>query len=129
MIVFQKINQLRIPDKTSFVLIALCNTFVTIKNLNSIGQQSNLRSTKRENCSNLGFFLVRIFPYSDWIRGFTEIYKCPYSVRMLEKADQKKLRIRTHFTQWKANWIRSFMCDFLENLGATFRRVITCIES
>ena len=25
--------------------------------------------------------------------------------------------------------IHNFMCDFLDNLGATFRRVITCIES
>ena len=25
-----------------------------------------------EKCSNTEFFLVRIFPYSDWIQGFTE---------------------------------------------------------
>ena len=38
-----------------------------------------------ENCPNKEFFLVHIFPYSNWIR---------------ENTDQKKFRIWTLFTQW-----------------------------
>ena len=41
--------------------------------------------TLREKCPNTEFFLVRIFPHSDWIRRDT---------------DQKKLRICTFFTRW-----------------------------
>ena len=41
------------------------------------------------------FFLVRIFPHSDWIRRFS-----PYSVRMRENTDQKKLLIWKLFTQY-----------------------------
>ena len=40
-------------------------------------------TTMHEKCSIKEFFLVCIFPYSDWIR---------------ENADQKKLRIWTLFT-------------------------------
>ena len=43
-----------------------------------------LKLTLREKCPNTEFFLVRIFPHSDWIR---------------ENMDQKKLRIWTLFTQ------------------------------
>ena len=38
----------------------------------------------RKKCPNAEFFLVRIFPYLDWIRRDTE-----YSVRMRENKDQK----------------------------------------
>ena len=38
-----------------------------------------------DKCPDTEFFLVRIFPYSDWIR---------------ENTDQKNLRIWTLFTQW-----------------------------
>ena len=44
-----------------------------------------LLETLREKCPNTEFFLVRIFPYLDWIR---------------ENTNQKKLRIWTLFTQW-----------------------------
>ena len=43
---------------------------------------------------NTDFFLVRIFMHSDWIQSIS-----PYSVRMRENTDQKKLRIWTLFTQ------------------------------
>ena len=46
------------------------------------------KRTLREKCPNTEFFLVRIFPYFDRIRGNT---------------DQKNLRIWTLFTQWEAN--------------------------
>ena len=46
----------------------------------------------REKCPNTEFFLVRIFPYSDWIR------KSPYSVRIRENMDQKKL-LFGHFSR------------------------------
>ena len=46
------------------------------------------KRTLREKCSNTEFFLVRIFPYFDRIRGNT---------------DQKNLRIWTLFTQWEAS--------------------------
>ena len=60
--------------------------------------------------SVFGVFLVRIFPHSDWIRRDTVSLRIqsdcgkirtriPYSVRMWENMDQKKLRIRTLFTQ------------------------------
>ena len=51
----------------------------------------------REKCPNTEFFLVRISRHSDWRRGDPSIY--PYSVRMRENTDQKKLRIWTLFTQ------------------------------
>ena len=51
----------------------------------------------REKCPSAEFFLVRIFLYSDWKRRFTE--KIPFSVRMQENIDQKKLCIWTLFTQ------------------------------
>ena len=72
-------------------------------------------------CPSTEFFLVRIFPHSDWIRigtiwsFFWSVFSCiwteygeirsisPYSVRMWENTDQKKLRILTLFTQW---WFR-----------------------
>ena len=38
-----------------------------------------------EKCPNTEFFLVCTFPYSDWIQ---------------QNTNQKKLLIRTHFTQW-----------------------------
>ena len=41
-----------------------------------------------EKCPNTEYFLVRIFPHSD------------YSVRMRENTDQKILRIWPLFTQW-----------------------------
>ena len=40
-------------------------------------------------CPNTEFFLVRIFPHSDWIRRDTKYF------RMRENTDQKKLRIWT----------------------------------
>ena len=52
-----------------------------------------------ENCPNTEFFLIRIFPYLDWIRKVLRI--SPYLVRMRENTDQKKLRIWTLFTQCK----------------------------
>ena len=48
----------------------------------------------REKYPNTEFFLVRILPHWDLIRRDT-----PYSVRMQENTNQKKLRIWTLFTQ------------------------------
>ena len=53
------------------------------------------RRVTPEKCLNTEIFLVRIFLHLDWIRRFT-----PYSVRIRENTDQKKLRIWTLFTQW-----------------------------
>ena len=44
------------------------------------------------------FFLVRIFPHSDWIRKDT-LYLSVFGLNA-GKTDQKKLRIWTLFTQW-----------------------------
>ena len=52
-----------------------------------------VRITLREKCPNTEFHLVCIFPHSYWIRRDTRI--SPYSVRMRENTDQKKLRIWT----------------------------------
>ena len=52
-----------------------------------------------EKCPNTEFFLVRICPYLDWMRIVLRI--SPYSVRMRENTNQKKLRIWTLFTQCK----------------------------
>ena len=53
-----------------------------------------------EMCSNTEFFLVRIFPHSDWIRRDSKIRSVsPYSVWMQENTDQKKLRLWIVFTQ------------------------------
>ena len=48
-----------------------------------------------ENYPNTEFFLVRISPHLDWIRRFTST--SPYSVRLRENTNQKKLRIWTLF--------------------------------
>ena len=55
-----------------------------------------LKISLQRKCPNAEFFLVRIFLYSDWTRRFTQ---SPYSVRIHENMDQKKLRIWTLFTQ------------------------------
>ena len=57
-----------------------------------------------EKCPNTEIFLVRIFLYSDWIRRFTEL--SPYSVRIQENTDQKKLPIWILFTQWMMQLFR-----------------------
>ena len=73
----------------------------------------------REKCPNTELFLVRIFPHSDWIERDIS----PYSVRMRENTDQKKLRIWTFFTMSYLfkRWIyyRSFKTNFSENRQAS----------
>ena len=54
----------------------------------------NFSSTLLEKCPNTEFFLLRIFPYLDWIRN-----KSPYLVRIRENTDHKQLRIWTLFTR------------------------------
>ena len=64
--------------------------------------------TLREKCPKTELFLVRIYPYLDWIQ---------------EDTDQKKLRIWTHFTQWNLSggWyfqmivVTSFLSTFIED--------------
>ena len=51
----------------------------------------------REKCPGTGFYLVRIFLYSDWIRKFFN--KSPFSVQIGENRDQKKTRYLDIFTQ------------------------------
>ena len=46
--------------------------------------------------SKYGDFLVRIFPYSDWIKRFTR--KSPYSVQIRENKDQK-ISVFRHFSR------------------------------
>ena len=46
----------------------------------------------REKCPNTEFFLVRIFPHSDWIRI------SPYSVQMRENTEQKNF-VFWHFSR------------------------------
>ena len=63
----------------------------------------------REKCPNTEFFLVSIFPYSDWIQTeYGEILRISlYSVQMRENTDKKKLRNWILFTQWRRyiqNW-------------------------
>ena len=95
--------------------------------------------TIREKCPNTEFFLVRIFPHSDWIRRFT-----PYSVRMRENTTRKN-SVFEHFSrcenfirEWivpetthSENFYPSFETDFLELLLAlvtsTFS-VIVCLK-
>ena len=47
-------------------------------------------------------FSVHIFPHSDWVPK--NLHISPYSVRMRENTEQKKLRIWTLFTQWQPQW-------------------------
>ena len=97
----------------------LINTDVYHKSFKLIFSPMNTKFrliSQREKCPNTEFFLVRIFPLSDWIqrdiRGFfwsvfsrirTEYGEIrsisPYSVRMWENTDERKLRIWTLFTQ------------------------------
>ena len=63
--------------------------------------------------SFFGVFLVRIFPYSDWIRRDTE-----YSVRIRENTDQKNSEYG-HFSRSEYNWLNRFIwwsstADFLK---------------
>ena len=53
-----------------------------------------------EMCPNTEFFLMRIFPDSDWIRRNTSYLSV--FIRMRENTDQKRLRIWTLFTQCSA---------------------------
>ena len=55
----------------------------------------------RQMCPSKEFFLVRIFPHSDWIRKDTI---SPYSVRMRKNTGQNKLRIWTLFIQCSLFW-------------------------
>ena len=64
------------------------------------------KKTLREKCPNTEFFLVRVFPLSDWIWRDTSI--SPYSVQIRENTNQKKLCIWTLFTQWEWNLICSW---------------------
>ena len=61
-----------------------------------------MSKTLREKCPNTEFVLVRIFPYSDWIRRDVE-YLSVFSPNT-GKYGPKKLRICTLFTQWK--WLQ-----------------------
>ena len=54
-----------------------------------------LKITLREKCPNAEFFLVHISPHSNWIWRDS-----PYSARMRENTDQKKVRIWTLFRKW-----------------------------
>ena len=79
--------------------------------------------------SKYGFFLVRIFPYSTWIRRFTcsntefflvRIFR--YSNWRRKKTEQKKLRIWTPFTQWifLLSQIQKFVYFFLPKKGRKY---------
>ena len=59
------------------------------------------RWTLSKNCPSRKFFLVCTFSHLDWIRKLRT--KSPWSFQMQENTDQKKLRIWTFFTQWKAS--------------------------
>ena len=58
-----------------------------------------ISETLREKCPNTEVFLVRISRIQNEYGEIPSI--SPYSVRMREYTDQKKLHIRTLFTQWK----------------------------
>ena len=72
-----------------------------------------------EKCPNTEVFLVRIFPHSDWLRRDTPYLRIsPYSVRMWENMDQKKLCMWTLFTQFELDSLHgkdfsSFFCSYL----------------
>ena len=68
-----------------------------------------LQATLREKCPNTEVFLVRIFPYSDWIP---------------ENTDQKKLSIWTLFTQCYRHNINTKSTRFYQkpNLFAPFTK-------
>ena len=57
----------------------------------------------REKCSNTEFFVVRIFPYSDWIRRFT------MSISVFRpktgKYGPEKIPSCILFTQWLLVWL------------------------
>ena len=64
-----------------------------------------------KKCRNMEFFLVHVFLYLDWIflYYYSVLFYCyhyrillritPYSVRIQENTDQKKLHIWAHFPQ------------------------------
>ena len=68
-------------------------------------------------CSLLNMHCVKVSKYGvfsgPYLSAFglnTERYISPYSIRMRENTDQKKLRIWTHFTQW---WRITFRHEFI----------------
>ena len=63
------------------------------------------------NCPNADFFLVRIFLYSDWIRRF--LCKSPYSIRIKENKDQKKLNFHDNFHAEKKFTIMQTQSNFV----------------
>ena len=94
-----------------------------------------LNRTLREKYPNTEFFLVLIFLKSVQIRSFfwclfsfipsEQGYlrsKSPYSVRIQENTDQKKLSIWTLFTQWEyANQIIVFIRTYLVQCITTIK--------
>ena len=67
-----------------------------ITNIIMVNWDSCLLTALREKYPNTDFFLVRIFPYSDWI----DLLRKPrYSVGIRENTNQKKPRIWILFTQ------------------------------
>ena len=69
-----------------------------------------------EKCPNTEVFL---FPHSDWLRRDTPYLRIsPYSVRMWENTDQKKICMWTLFTQFELDSLHgkdfsSFVCSYL----------------
>ena len=74
-----------------------------------------LKSSLQKWCPNTEFFLVRIFPHSEWIRRVLRI--SPYSVWMRENTDQRKVSIWSYLTRCIGN---------SNNFSARKRLSVTC---
>ena len=79
-------HAIRFSDKWNYCGVGEKNWKLEYLNFGRpILQRIEPSNSLREKCQNREFFLVRIFPYLDWIR---------------ENTDQKKLCIWTFFEQW-----------------------------
>ena len=71
----------------------------------------------REKSPNMEFFLVCIFPYSEWSEYGDLLHKSPYSVRIRKNTDQKKLRIRALFTQCVGDYLLLLPWALIDKIG------------
>ena len=82
----------RVPEALLLALMFFCKKIVIYREIITV-----------QKMSFFGVFLVRIFPYSDWIRRDTE-----YSVRIRENTDQKNSEYG-HFSRSEYNWLNRFI--------------------
>ena len=86
--------------------------------------RQNLRRILREKCPDTEFFLVRIFPHSEYgsLRS-----KSPYSVQMRENKDQKN-SVFGHFSRSAKGFMHKVMDMIKIFCINTFTFILPCVK-